>query len=73
MLWALQFASRSFLCSALQTRCHTGERLAGILRGGTGRVAPDGAGGAARRDQPARRAPDRVGRKPERLAKGWGP
>jgi len=25
------------------------------------------------RDQRARRAPDAVGRKPERLARGWGP
>jgi hypothetical protein len=28
---------------------------------------------ALRRDQRTQRAPDRVGRKPERLARGWGP
>ncbi len=69
----LEFASRSFLCSALQTRCHTGERLAGILPGRERQGRLLAVQAALQRDQRARRAPDRVGRKPERLGGGWGP
>jgi hypothetical protein len=72
MLWALKFASRSFLCSALQTRCHSGRGwLASSGAEAAGSLLAVQAG--LQRDQRARRAPNRVGRKLERLAGGWGP